>query len=683
MSQSMILLAWVAKATALLLVATGLTMALRRAPAGARYLVWLATLATLLVIPAVSSWSPIPVRILPAPTAPVATAPAPDLHSAVVTPRSGERTGLAPSNGVRASTTSAPASVAGRVWTAAQIVFAIWAAFVAGIFVWLLLGALAVRRIVSRAVTLDDDSWLHPMYDVADRLGLEHAPRVVMSNLIEMPFACGVTRPTIVLPRSAEQWSEERRRVVLFHELAHIRRRDLVGHTLGRLTCALYWFHPMVWSAAKRLRAESERACDDLVLACGGARPSEYANHLLEIVTSIRMQGAPATALPMADKKEFEGRMLAILDPAITRATPSRVQTVALTMGLVVLSFTIAAVTPAARTADASALTLASSATPAPLPTLSDTDRYTHKSTSMSTRMRMSTTTSTSTTMRTSGGDGLPTGAAVNPNAIASAAASAVASVQPRVQASWNNGWNADNLKRQAQVDTALLGRVLRTDKDAIVRKAAAWALEGHPEGVPLLLERLRVDQADEVRETAAWGLADAQSPDVAAALTNALKNDKSTEVRATAAWALGHQTSADADALVAALGDEDEDVRERSLWAIGQHHFDGVAMKVVPLLKDPRENIRTMAAWVLGELQDRSTIPALRDAFPIETSSETAQGEFRALLLMGDRSQELIDRAMKSPDPELRADAVRMLAGAGTRPWPWPWPWPWPRPEP
>ena len=79
MSQSMILLVWVARATALLLVATGLTMALRRAPAGARYVVWLATLVTLLVIPAVSSWSPIQVRILPASVAPSAFSSTPDV----------------------------------------------------------------------------------------------------------------------------------------------------------------------------------------------------------------------------------------------------------------------------------------------------------------------------------------------------------------------------------------------------------------------------------------------------------------------------------------------------------------------------------------------------------------------------------------------------------------------------
>jgi hypothetical protein len=89
------------------------------------------------------------------------------------------------------------------------------------------------------------------------------------------------------------------------------------------------------------------------------------------------------------------------------------------------------------------------------------------------------------------------------------------------------------------------------------------------------------------------------------------------------------------------------------------------------------------MAAWVLGQILDRSTIPAIRDAFLKERNSETLQAEFRALLFMGDRSQAVIDRAMAHEDPELRARGVRMIAGQGPGVWPWPWPWPDPRPEP
>ena len=71
---------------------------------------------------------------------------------------------------------------------------------------------------------------------------------------------------------------------------------------MGRVACALYWFHPLVWTAARRLRAESERACDDLALVFG-ARPSDYAEHLLDIVTCVRDHNTPAIALAMAHRE--------------------------------------------------------------------------------------------------------------------------------------------------------------------------------------------------------------------------------------------------------------------------------------------------------------------------------------------------------------------------------------------
>src|SRR5437763_1188861 len=54
------------KATISLVAGLGITMAMQRASAGARHLVWLVTLGTLLVMPALTAWGPLPLRILPA-----------------------------------------------------------------------------------------------------------------------------------------------------------------------------------------------------------------------------------------------------------------------------------------------------------------------------------------------------------------------------------------------------------------------------------------------------------------------------------------------------------------------------------------------------------------------------------------------------------------------------------------
>jgi len=665
----MILLLWLAKGTVVLLLAMALTLGLRRAPAGARYVVWLASLAALLLVPALSTWLSIPVPILPA-SAAVINAPASvnavpqPTESLPTTTRSTATSRIeAPTSVIQ------PVSVGRAAVSASVALLGAWLGVAGLLFAWLVLGALKVRRIVRNGRELTEPGWVMPMYDVADRLDLTTAPRLVLSDAVEMPFACGVLRSIIVLPTSAETWSEERRRVVLFHELAHVRRRDLLGHTIGRVTCAIYWFHPLVWSAAKRLRAESERACDDLVLACGGARASDYASHLLDIVTGVRRQGAPATALPMADKKEFEGRMLAILDPTAKRATPTVLQQVLVAIGFGALALSTAAVAPTAQRA----IERADQVQPAATPDVrqdSDTPRTLTRASSLQPPQR-----------RVSQPSAWPAEvpAPQEPQVRPQVPQSGIASVTREMIIE-----RTGEPQSAAGPDTALLGRILRTDKDAGVRKAAAWALQGRREGAPLLLERLRVDTDEEVREMSAWALSGMASDEVAAALAQALSKDESEEVRATAAWGLGHMRNRTTlAALEAALADDDEDVRERALWALGQQRVDIAPKRVVDLLQDGESQVRVMAAWVLGEIRDKSTAAAVRAAFGKERDREVQEAEFRTLLLLGDRSQALIDQAMASENPEIRARAVRLIAGHDMGPWPWPWPWPEPRPQP
>ncbi|HMA20205.1 MAG TPA: M56 family metallopeptidase, partial [Gemmatimonadaceae bacterium] len=341
-----------AKATLILIAALGITIAMQRGSAGARHLVWLGTLATLLFVPAVTAWAP-PLRLAILP--PVVEQQ--KIQPTVPAPAAAKKTAVAPSTQAattsRAPVSSAPteAGMLSRL-SGLSLAISIWGFIALAIGLWLAYGAMIVHRIVKRARPLDTHDWLTPFYEVADRLELENPPRLLSSSDAKMPFACGFFKPTIVLPADCESWSVDRRRAVLLHELAHVKRHDLVGHTLGRLACALYWFHPLVWTAAKQLRNESERACDDLALSCG-ARASDYAEHLLDIVTSVRRDSTPAVALAMARRKEFEGRMLAILDPELRHSMPSRRQSFALISSLALMAIVVGAAAPAPRAAAA------------------------------------------------------------------------------------------------------------------------------------------------------------------------------------------------------------------------------------------------------------------------------------------------------------------------------------------
>ena len=152
-------------------------------------------------------------------------------------------------------------------------------------------------------------------------------PTIVKGDSGTVPMTWGVLQPVVWLPADAEEWDDERRSLVLTHELAHVRRRDALTQWIAHLALVVNWFNPLAWIAVKRVRDERERACDDAVLELG-ARPTSYADHLLDIVRSHGTANGPMPALAMARRSQFEGRLLAILQAAqsIVPEGPSKLE---------------------------------------------------------------------------------------------------------------------------------------------------------------------------------------------------------------------------------------------------------------------------------------------------------------------------------------------------------------------
>ena len=168
-------------------------------------------------------------------------------------------------------------------------------------------------------------------------LGLLQPVRVVSSWDRVMPMTWGVWRPLILLPNGAESWTEECLKMVILHELAHVKRRDFVTQVLARMACALHWFNPLAWLASARLRAEQEQACDDLALG-RGLDPSDYAGHLLAILSRGGSPGAsPAVASAMASSVGVERRLRSILDPSRDRRPLARRQIILASMAVAFL----------------------------------------------------------------------------------------------------------------------------------------------------------------------------------------------------------------------------------------------------------------------------------------------------------------------------------------------------------
>lgn len=692
-NSSMLML--LAKATVILVAAITITLVMKRGSAGARHLVWLVTLGGLLLIPALTAWAPLRLAVLP-PEATVTASP--------VTPSPALTTKAEPSEPVASeiAAESQPSQVsdvavkeAPRFPTISGLsaVVAIWAFVVLGILGSLLYGVYLVNRIVRNSTVLDTEDWLAPLYEVSDRMGLEQPPRLLRSGTAKMPFACGVFKPTIVLPAECDSWTLDRRRAVLLHELAHVRRHDLAGHTLGRLACAFYWFHPLVWTAAKQLRNESERACDDIALACG-ARASDYAEHLLEIVTSVRGDQTPNVALAMARRKEFEGRMLAILDPELRHSGPSRSQSIGLIASLVLISVVVGAAAPAHRDRPASSMKEDLSIQVGPVATEEqavrpDLSQNVKKDSALdaeppsSVNQTFSVKTSTSVNQIVSENIGTiaRSAASLGINAAASALAKVDLGSEEGLKALIGN-------KKQSQDDrAALLANILRTESDPALRKVAAWGLAEYAdtrEGETALAYALGHDASAEVREMAAWALGDGDgSGNAFDALANAALKDANIKVRRTAVWALG--STGDHAAVVpftAVLSDPDPEIRMRAVWGLGSVEPKSAPPQLVAMLQDRNGDVRHLVAWALYQIEDPSAAGALNAALKVETDKTLQLSYIRALAAAGEKSVDAIRGLLDSKDPQIKSMAIRALAG-GRGGEPWPWPWPEPRPFP
>jgi beta-lactamase regulating signal transducer with metallopeptidase domain len=154
---------------------------------------------------------------------------------------------------------------------------------------------------------------------VAFELGLKQAPRLCVGSADVVPMVWGVWRPCLLLPAGFETWSREKRRGVLLHELAHLRRRDPLALWLAQAVKALHWFNPLAWLTLRQMRADQERACDDTVLR-HGVKPSDYAQSLLDLSRHSRVApGLALCALTITRCAPVEARVKAVLDARCAR----------------------------------------------------------------------------------------------------------------------------------------------------------------------------------------------------------------------------------------------------------------------------------------------------------------------------------------------------------------------------
>ena len=714
----------VVKATLMFAAAGAAAFALRRRSAAVRHMIWTLALAGVLVLPILSvalpKWQMGLVTIekaasvqlsassflLPAPGQSRATnsqlsvsssqiGSRPELvEGRIPDPRSRNRQQLGANPSTRAATDARSGQAASSQsisWS--TILLAVWLSGALLILARLGAGIVAVRWMSRRTERVTDAPWLQQARSLADSLGV--SPRIVFlrSDGAAMPMAWGILRPAVLMPSEADEWPAERLRIVLLHELAHVKRRDCLTHMLAQISCALHWFNPLAWMAARHVRTERERACDDLVLAAGTRGP-DYADQLIEIARVMRSGRFPAVlagaSLAMAHRSELEGRLLAILDPSVPRAGLSRMRALGATSAFALAVMPLASMQPwtivptedqqpATQIQQSTASAQQPTPTPTPTPSPSDSPSERRGLRGIEPHAHDDTVESA---IQSAVQSGIQSGiqSAVQSQVQSRVQSRVQSGVQSQVQSAVQSGIQSGVQSGVASsvasaVTTGLHSAIGHVDLGAAVDSAlwdiAAQAVDhgdssarqskADPRTVAALTAALK-DTDKDVRETAMHALVQLRDPSIFDPLVQAL-SDGSPDVREQAAFGLGQLRDHRAvEPLIKALKDQNADVRQQAAFALGQIRDRSAVPGLSGALKDSSDDVREQAVFALGQIRDAGSVDALVGAMHDSKADVRQQAVFALGQIRDRRAVEPLISALKDPAADVREQAAFAL---------------------
>lgn len=290
------------KVTVAIAIGLAAVRAARRRRASVRHALLAATLVVALVVPVAAIVSP-PISI----AVPIAATPPAASPGDSVRVHDDSLSGNALSD---RATPTAPAQIIQTPDLSPSLLFvAIW---IVGAILALtpLVAGLWQMRILRRSGT----TWRQGRSIVdasASDAGIRRRVDVLLHQAAPGPLTFGTLRPAILLPPDAATWSDDDLRRAVVHELEHVRRADWVTQCIGRVVCAAYWFHPLMWIVWRRFVVEAERACDDAVL--GASDATDYADQLVALAARLS-SGVRQPRLAMANRADLSTRVGAVLD---------------------------------------------------------------------------------------------------------------------------------------------------------------------------------------------------------------------------------------------------------------------------------------------------------------------------------------------------------------------------------
>ena len=141
------------------------------------------------------------------------------------------------------------------------------------------------RVIMRNAKPIDPGLFSVDFGGLLRRIRLGQRVRIAESESVSSPVIWGILKPMLILPSGiSSSLSAGQLEWVLLHELAHVRRRDLVVRYFQCLVTIVHFANPAIWIANRMINRLREYACDDMASAFGNGSQTEQGEAFLGVI---------------------------------------------------------------------------------------------------------------------------------------------------------------------------------------------------------------------------------------------------------------------------------------------------------------------------------------------------------------------------------------------------------------
>jgi len=179
-----------------------------------------------------------------------------------------------------------------KSWISASAIyiFLFWACGILVLGLRMLVGQLQLFQLRAWGQVPVGQKWQRFIASASKGFGIQAKVHLAESHLIKEPLTFGFLKPIVLFPVGMiNQLDPKEVEVVLWHELAHVRRHDYLINLLQTLLETIFFYHPILWLLSKEIRQVREECCDDLVRQQGVDRVV-YAETLLRLARLINAQ---------------------------------------------------------------------------------------------------------------------------------------------------------------------------------------------------------------------------------------------------------------------------------------------------------------------------------------------------------------------------------------------------------